>query len=309
MNVAGLMMGQVALAALVHVAFAFAIGSTLFERWLGLDGALVPNAPSHAAWHRAHSSLIAAAFALVLAEGGWLLYEAASMTGAGFSGGLAALPDVIGTTHVGHAWCLAFGGAAWLLVAALLYRGGRFGLTMFWLGALASAAGVASIGHAADVGVPTLGWAMQIVHIVATAVWGGVVLVGGLVVLPALDTSITRIALIRLADRLSNVSLVAFSVVLISGLVGAQRGLGGSFAGLRASAWGHVLTLKLALVLLAVVLGGLNRTSALPRLRRSAATVDAHTFRSVLHLEALVMIAIFVVASVLGLTPPGHAGP
>ena len=150
---------------------------------------------------------------------------------------------------------------------------------------------------------------MQIVHIVATAVWGGVVLVGGLVVLPALDTSITRIALIRLADRLSNVSLVAFSVVLISGLVGAQRGLGGSFAGLRASAWGHVLTLKLALVLLAVVLGGLNRTSALPRLRRSAATVDAHTFRSVLHLEALVMIAIFVVASVLGLTPPGHAGP
>ena len=309
MNATGLMMGQVALAALVHVTFAFAVGSTFFERWLAVDGALVRSAPSHAAWHRARSSLLAAAFALVLAEAGWLFYEAASMTGAGVAGGLAALPDVVGTTHVGHAWCAAFGGAAWLLVAALLYRGGRVGLAMVWLGALASAAGTASIGHAADAGVPSLGWAMQVLHIVATAVWSGVVLAGGLVVLPALDTSITRTALIRLADRISNVSLVAFSVVLISGLIGAQRGLGGSFTALRSSAWGHVLTLKLALVLLAVVLGGLNRTSALPRLRRSASTLDAHTFRNVLHLEALVMIAVFVVAAVLGLTPPGHAGP
>lgn len=308
MNGAGLMIGQVALAALVHVAFALAVGSTLFERWLALDGALLPNAPSRSAWHRARASLVAAALALVLAEGGWLFYEAASITGAGVAGGLAALPDVIGTTHVGHAWCVAFGGAAWLLVAALLYRGGRFGLTMFWLGALASAAGMASIGHAADAGVPSFGWAMQTVHVVATAVWGGVVLAGGLVVLPTLDTSITRTALIRLADRTSSVSLVAFCVVLLSGLIGALRGLGGSFAVLRTSGWGHVLTLKLALVLLAVVLGGLNRTSALPRLRRSASTLDAHTFRNVLHLEALVMIAVFVVASVLGLTPPGHAG-
>ena len=309
MSAPGLMMGQVALAALVHVAFAVAVGSTLFERWLALDGALAPSAPSRAAWHRARSSLLAAAFALVLAEGGWLLYEAASMTGGGVAGGLAALPDLIGTTHVGHAWCVAFGGAAWLLMAALLYRGGRFGLAMFWLGALASAAGTASIGHAADAGVPSLVWAMHVVHVAATAVWGGVVLAGGIVVLPALDTSTTRTALIRLADRLSSVSLVAFSAVLISGLIGAQRGLGGSFSTLRASPWGHVLALKLALVLLAVVLGGLNRTSALPRLRRSASTLDAHTFRNVLHLEALVMIAIFVVAAVLGLTPPGHAGP
>ena len=306
MNASGLLIGQVALTALVHVAFAFAIGSTLFERWLAADGALARTAPSHAAWHRARASLMAAAFALVLAEGGWLLYEAGAMTGAGVAGGLAALPDVVGTTHVGHAWCVAFAGAAWLLMAALLSRGGRFGAGMFWLGALASAAGTAAIGHAADAGMPSLGWAMQAVHVLATAVWGGVVLAGGLVVLPALDTSITRIALIRLADRVSNVSLAAFCVVLISGLVGAQRGLGGSLAALRGTAWGHVLTLKLALVLLAVVLGALNRTSALPRLRRSASTLDAHTFRNVLHLEALVMVAIFVTAAVLGLTPPGH---
>lgn len=309
MSAHGLMIGKVALAALVHVAFAFAVGSSFLERWLARDGASVPNAPSHSAWHRARASLVAATFALLLAQVGWLLYQAASMTGAGLAGGVAILPAVIGTTHVGHAWCVAFGGGVWLLVTALLYRGGRFGLTMFWLAALVCAAGTASIGHAADAGLGSLGWAMQFVHIVATAVWGGVVLAGGLAVLPALDTSTTRSALIRLAERISKASLAAFCLVLVSGLIEGQRGLGGSLAALRSSTWGHVLTLKLALVLLAVVLGGLNRTSALPRLRRSAATVDAHTFRNVLHLEAWVMVAIFVAASVLGQTPPSHVAP
>ena len=45
---------------------------------------------------------------------------------------------------------------------------------------------------------------------------------------------------------------------------------------------------------------------ALPRLRRTASTTDAHTFNNVLHLEALVMIAIFVVAAVLAHMPPGY---
>jgi putative copper resistance protein D len=66
-----------------------------------------------------------------------------------------------------------------------------------------------------------------------------------------------------------------------------------------------VLTLKLALVALALVIGGLNRFSALPRLRRTASTMDAHTFANLLHLEALLMIGVFATAAALADSVPG----
>ncbi|MEA3119777.1 MAG: copper resistance protein [Paraburkholderia sp.] len=304
MNMDGLQIGQDALAALMNAAFAFAVGSALFSRWLAFDGAQRSNAPAHAAWNRARSSLVVAALVLVLADGGWLIYEGASMAGTGLMGGVAVLPDVLAKTHVGHAWCVAFGGAALLLIAACTSRGGRLGEAVLALAVLACAGGAALLGHAADSGIRSVAVAMQLLHVLSTSVWGGIVLSGGFVVLPALDTSTARGVLIRTADRVSKVSLVAFGVVVATGLIAAERGLGGELSALRMSAWGHVLTLKLALVLLAVVLGGLNRISVLPRLRRTAATTDAHTFNNMLHLEAFVMLGVFVVAAVLASMPP-----
>lgn len=307
MNANGLLIGQVALAALTNIAFSFAIGSALIERWLAMDGALAPSAPSHAAWHRARGSLIAAAFALVLADAGWLLYQAASMSGTGLVAAIGVVPTVLGATHVGHAWSIAFGGAALLLITALASSGGRFGQTAFWLAAVVVAVGKASIGHAADAGPWSAAVGIHTLHVLSTGVWGGIVVAGGFAVLPALDASVARGALIRLAARVSTTSLIALGGVVLTGALNAERGLGGSLAPLQASTWGHVLTLKLALVLLAVLLGGLNRTSALPRLRRSASTTDAHTFNNVLHLEALVMIGVFIAAAVLAHSAPGNA--
>jgi putative copper resistance protein D len=126
-------------------------------------------------------------------------------------------------------------------------------------------------------------------------------------VLPALGTSIARGVLIRTATQLSNVSLVAVAFVLLSGVFNAARGSGNSFLAIEMSTWGHVLMLKLALVALALVLGGLNRFSALPRLRRTASTMDAHTFTNLLYLEALAMLGIFAAAAVLSHSVPGFA--
>lgn len=78
-----LWIGQVALAALMDAAFAMAVGSALLKAWLGKDGARPVVAPSHPAWLRAQHSLVAAALALVLADLGWLVYEAATMSGRG----------------------------------------------------------------------------------------------------------------------------------------------------------------------------------------------------------------------------------
>jgi putative copper resistance protein D len=126
-------------------------------------------------------------------------------------------------------------------------------------------------------------------------------------VLPALGASIARGVLIRTATQVSNVSLVAVGFVLLSGVFNAVRGSGGSFEAIESSTWGHVLTLKLSLVALALVLGGLNRFLALPRLRRTASTVDAHTFVNVLYLEGLAMTGVFVAAAVLSHSVPAFA--
>lgn len=301
MNAMGITIGQVALAALMDVAYAFAIGSALLERWLAFEGQL-----ARVAWQRARASLVAASFALVLADALWLVYGAASMSGLALMPAIGAIPAVIGQTQAGHAWCIAFGGAVLALATALASRGGRAGQATFALAAIIVALGKASIGHAADAGPWSAAVGVQALHVLATGLWGGVTLAGGLAVLPALNTSTTRGALIRMAGRVSYVAGMALAVVVATGLFNAQRGLDGSLAPLSESGWGHVLTLKGALVLLAVLLGALNRTSALPRLRRTASTTDAHTFNNVLHLEALVMIGIFVVAAVLAHMPPGY---
>ncbi|HEX7682749.1 MAG TPA: CopD family protein [Trinickia sp.] len=301
MNAMGLSIGQVALAALMDIAFAVAIGSALLERWLAFEGQ-----PTRIAWQRARASLVAASFALVLADALWLLYQSASMSGVGLPMAVGAVPTVIAQSHVGHAWCVAFGGAIVALIAALASRGGRAGQAALGLAAVLVVAGKASIGHAADAGLWSAAVAVQALHILATGVWGGVVLAGGLIVLPALDTSTTRGVLIRIAGRVSSTAATALAVVVATGLFNAQRGLGASLEPLSGTTWGHVLTLKGALVLLAVLLGGLNRTSALPRLRRTASTTDTHTFNNILHLEALVMIGVFIVAAVLARCEPGY---
>ncbi|HEV3106371.1 MAG TPA: CopD family protein [Trinickia sp.] len=301
----GLAIGRIALAALANIAFSIAVGSALVERWLAVEGALPSSAPSHTAWQRARGSLIAAALVLVLAYAGWLLYQTASMSGTGLRAAIGFVPMVLRETHVGQAWCIAFGGAVLLFFAAIASSGGRFGQAAFWVAVAVAAAGRASIGHAGDAGPWSAAVGIHAIHVFATAVWGGIVLAGGLAVLPALDASTTRGTLIRVAGRLSKTSLIAFGVVVLTGALNAERALGGTLAPLQASGWGHVLTLKLSLVLLAVLLGGLNRLSALPRLRRTASTMDAHTFNNVLHLEALVMIGIFIAAAVLANSAPG----
>ncbi|OJB41855.1 copper resistance protein CopD [Burkholderia ubonensis] len=307
MRIDSLWIGQVALAALMDAAFATAVGSALLKGWLAKEGARPVIAPSHPAWLRAQHSLMAAAAALLLADLGWLVYAAAAMSGAGLGGALGAIPTVLAQTHTGFAWSVAFGGAVVLAVVALSRPDGPLAYAVLWLAVIVIAAGKASLGHAADTGVLSAAVALQTLHLLVTAAWGGLVLAGGLAVLPALGSSVARGALIRIAQRLSRTSIVALAFVLATGALNAARGLGGSLAPLDGSAWGRVLLLKLLLVALALVLGGLNRFSALPRLRRTASTEDAHTFRNILHLEGLTMIGVFIAAAVLAASVPGFA--
>ncbi|MBB5466163.1 putative copper resistance protein D [Paraburkholderia sp. CI2] len=306
MNFDGLWIGQVAMAALMNVSFGFAVGSALLGAWLARDG-LQGTSPARPGWMRAQRSMLTATIVLVLADLGWLLYQAASMSGVALSAAFGVVPTVLTQTHVGYGWSVAFGGALVLLGTALSHGTGMLRNTLLWLAVLAIAAGKASLGHAADAGVVSAAIGMQTLHVLATSVWGGLAMASGLAVLPALGASTARGMLIRTATQVSNVSIVAVALVLLSGVFNAVRDSGSSFEAIQASTWGHVLTLKLVLVALALVLGALNRTSALPRLRRTASTMDAHTFVNVMYLEALLMIGVFVVAAALSYTVPAFA--
>ena len=306
MSVDGLWIGQVAMTSLMNIAFAFAVGSALLAAWLAKDGGQTV-APARPALLRAQRALVTGAVVLVLADLGWLVYESATMGGVALPEAFGIVPSVLMQTHVGFAWSLAFGGALVLLLTSVASHEGVLRNALLWLAVIAIASGKAALGHAADAGIASAAIGMHTLHVLVTSVWGGLALSAGLAVLPALDTSTARGVLIRTAGQVSSVSLVAVVFVLLTGVFNAVRGSGGSFEAIDASTWGHVLMLKLALVALALVLGGLNRFSALPRLRRSASTVDAHTFNNVMYLEALAMLGVFVAAAVLSHSIPGFA--
>jgi putative copper resistance protein D len=302
MNIDPLMTGQVALTALSNVAFAMAIGAFVFERWLASDGAAMPASPAHPAWQRAHAALLATALVLLLAHTGWLLYEVAAANGTTTVAAIGVVPALIARTRFGYGWLAGFAGAALLLFAALTHRGGRIGYALCWIAAAAFAVGE---GLAARAGAHSafpvaLGAALHGLHVLALGAWGGVVMAGGFVVVPAVETSVARRSFIRLAERISLWSVWAALAVLASGALDALRGAGGvPLVVVWDSPWGRVLLLKLALVVLATLLLALARASALPRLRRSASTTDAHTFSNLLHLEAGVMLGLFVASAVL----------
>ncbi|ALE55833.1 putative copper resistance protein D [Burkholderia sp. OAS925] len=306
MSIDGLWIGQVAMAALMNVAFAFAVGSALLGAWLA-DDAKAKISPAQPAWLRAQRSLLTASVVLVLADLGWLLYQAASMSGVALPAAFGMVPTVLSQTHVGYGWSVAFAGALILLGTAMTSHGGMLRNALLWLAVIVIAAGKASLGHAADAGLASAAIAMQTLHVLVTTVWGGLAITAGLVALPALGASTARGVLIRTATQVSNVSLVAVGFVILSGIFNAVRGSGGSLLAIESSSWGHVLILKLTLVGLALVLGGLNRFLALPRLRRTASTMDAHTFVNVLYLEALALIGVLVAAAVLSHSVPAFA--
>jgi copper resistance protein D len=299
-----LWIGQVAMAALVNIAYAFALGSTLYGAWLEKD-ARSAVAPARPAWLRAQTSLRTAALVLVIALAVWLLYESASISGSTLPGGFSMVPTVLSQTHVGHAWGVAFAGALVLLVMAFAAAGPlRDGV--LWLALIATAAGRAGLGHAADAGFASTALGLHTLHLLSASAWSGIVMAGGLAVLPALGASTARGVLIRTAGQVSNVALFAVGLVLATGVFNALRGTGGSFDALATTGWGHVLIAKLVLVALALLLGGFNRMVAMPELRRAASTGAARRFVNVLHLEALVMMAVLVVAAVLAHSVPGY---
>ncbi len=290
---------QVLFAAISDIAFACVLGALLLRVWLRDEHAVA--APGYRARDRARFLSMTGACVLLVCDLVQLWLQAVSMSGVSL---FDALPDVItvaSSTHAGYGWVIAVAGSVLLIIAAMQPALQSVAV----MGAIVAAAGKASIGHAADAGAFSLAEAVQTVHVISTAVWGGIVMAGGVVVLPALRGSNARALLIRVVSKVSAVSVVAVLFVIATGVFNAWRGTGGSPQVLDHSDWGRALVVKLVFVGTAFVLGGINRVSAFPRLKRTASTHDARTVTGVMRIEAGLMIGVFVAACVLSHSVPG----
>ena len=246
---------------------------------------------------------------LAIAGGLYLWVESAVVSDVPLTKGGAAIMTVLTQSHFGSAWTFGLIGVMFASLA-----GTRQTRTALWLGtagAVVYAAGKAAMTHAADAGDLSLAAAIYLAHYCATALWVGSVIVTACLLcrwpITTSDTPMRRVAFYK---QLSCLATVALGAVIATGIGIAEPNIAPLTASLFAAPYGRVLILKLAFVTLAVILGGCNRMIYLPRMNAAAAKDDAafrcarQVFERTITIEAFVLAAVLLLASVLGHTSP-----
>lgn len=143
--------------------------------------------------------------------------------------------------------------------------------------------------------------AVDWLHLIAAAGW-----IGGLpallLVLRALPAADRMAAGRLLVPRVSRVALASLVVLVLTGLIAARRTVG-DLSGLTASLYGGTLLVKLGLVLIAALLGALNRFVLRPRVEAGVpAALDR--FRRSVSAEVALGAVILLAVGVLTTVPP-----
>jgi len=238
-----------------------------------MAGALATPALLHdasSAWaagltRRCRALFAAAATGALAASLAWMAVQAVALTDLTPAGALMAVGGIVADTGFGRAWAVTVLALAASLALARACRYRAFPVRALGVGLAVAATAQACTGHAAANGI---GWMVPTlaVHRLATALWAGGVFAAALVVLRG---SPDAVDCVRYARRLSHLATAALAGAAITGAALAWHGLGGSLAPLapaQASPWSLALEAKLALVAVAVALGGYDRFVVLPSL-------------------------------------------
>jgi putative copper resistance protein D len=237
----------------------------------------------------------------------------------------AALISLTTETQYGRVWLTRMSVA--LLLAVLLFSQSRdknlsASFSAIVAGAVLSGgllAALAFAGHASA----TEGWAFVLqvsidaIHLLATGLW-----LGGLIPLVLLlrqcrsDADAESHACAKLAtQRFSAVALLSMTLLAASGFYNGWNLIGG-FAPLLGTAYGHLLLLKLALLLPLLTVGAINLWRLKPMILEmpSLQTADMTTALRLLTrnaiMETAVGVAILLIVGYLGVTPPArHVQP
>jgi putative copper resistance protein D len=295
-----LVVAQIALAAIQDVLFAVATGTFA----CGVLGARsrMPGQDRTRIW-RTTASAVLALTALV-----YLWLQAAIMSGSPLGEAGSAMVPALTQSHFGKAWSI---GVAGTLIAALSGLKKERGAALFVAGLVLWVAGKAAASHAADSGDFSWREAIHVVHLFATALWAGSVIVAAILLRqivrePGRPSGETA----AFCAALSHLATAALVLVLVTGFYNAVQDTAQASAPLLHTGWGRLLAAKLSCVLLATLLGGWNRMSILPDLLGLAERNDPgysaaqRRFDGVLSVEALIMLAVLALAAVLGHTSP-----
>lgn len=308
-----LLSSQRAAVVVLNLTIAILVGANAANLWLrsassAWAAAVLPRLRTSM---RACVPVALAAYVAVL----WL--EAASMAEVPLATAWPAVVSVLTATHYGLAWLI---GASALVVLGLT----SLALPAHQAAGPANAVRILALGvflysrsmvsHAGAAGDFTWAVVADWVHLVLVSVWVGEVIVAGLLVLnrePA-GESASRVDCARYTEQLSHSATIALTGIFITGAIGAWRGLG-ALENVAGNPYGTTLLVKIALVLSAAALGGVNRFVVMPGLleglrRPHTANLGAsRRFAAVLEVEAVVLLAVLVAAAFLSSTSPPSA--
>lgn len=250
----------------------------------------------------------------VFGMAGLLWSESAVMGEVALADAATALPDVLRASHFGAVW---LAGMLSLLVLSACVTWPRLRLQpaakiTAWvaMGGFALCRALAS--HAVDRGSWSPWVLVEAGHLIAIALWVGVVLVAGAFVLaPAgMSAPADQAPVHGYMTRISAVATWTLVAVLVTGGLNAWRTLARD-AWPWQTPYGQTLLVKLALVALAVCLGGINRFQVMPRLANARevtpALAQSMTIRltAILRIEGVVLLTVLGVAASLSTSAPG----
>jgi len=283
---------QVGTALLLNLGFAWLVGSWFARYWLRWNG------HSRSEFEPALRELdlwAAGLTALSIAIG--LLVATASMGGVGLREACPMFWMMLTSTDYGHAGCITL--MAMLILLAIRWLAGAAPATDIGVAlSLVLVAGTrAAMGHAGEEGWLSIALAAEVVHFSAIGLWTGAVLVSAWFTLDERRIGCTAVgAYDRYLKLMSQASFAAVIAIFITGLYNAWHRVG-AVEHLQHTMYGITLLIKVALVLLAVGLGGYNKFVGLPSASRSDGGL--RVVRTALRIESYVLASVLLAASIL----------
>ncbi len=260
-------------------------------------------------------ALVVAIAIVVIAAMLELLARSAVMADVGLLDAIEFLPMVLAKSEYGSYWVWRMVMAASFCFACIwIWRKAWCAVPVYMLSAVAvfSLMLVSVTTHAGEAGLWSAVNLVNSLHLVAGLVWGGAVLVSVLLLFPSLHRSNDSGALIKSADQLSSIAMVALVLVTVSGVFNTWQQLR-SISDIWLTDYGIILGVKLFLVMLMMTIGALNRFYLIPKMaawHHSQAQQWGSPmvqFVNVLRIDSWVFIAIVCAAVYLGMQePPKH---
>lgn len=291
---------QVGSAAALNLSFTWLVGTWLARRWLIASG--VARAEFEPELRRL--DLLVAGLGVV--AGIAVLWAAtAIMGGLPLSAALPMVWPMLSSTDYGHAGCIVVLVMFLNFVLLLSKLTGAAGDALTLVGLVTFAVTRASMGHAGEDGLWTVPLAAEAAHYWSIAAWTGAVLASGWFALGERRIgTLPGHAITPYLEQMSTMAMAALVVLLGTGFYSGLHRVG-TVTHLVHSAYGAALLIKIALVLLAIALGGYNKYFGLPAASRSIR--GKRTVRLVLQIESALLLGALLAASYLTTQQPPMA--